>query len=112
MNNWHPSLWLVNGQTYPGTANVSVPAGQRVLLRYLNAGIDNNTMTVLGLHERMLAQDAYPLTNPFDFVAETFASGQTGDALVQVPAGTASGTRYPLYNRNLQMGMFTYLTVP
>ena len=45
---------------------IGAAAGQRVLLRYLNAGYDNTTMTLLGTHQQVVARDARLLTNPFD----------------------------------------------
>jgi FtsP/CotA-like multicopper oxidase with cupredoxin domain len=112
MNDWDPTLWLINGQASPDTAPITAGAGKRVLLRYANAGIDNNTMTLLGLHERMIGQDANALANPFDVVSETFPSGETAEALVAIPAGAASGTKYALYNRQLRPGMQTSVVVP
>ena len=125
MNNWAPQYWLINGTSYPDTRDIVVQPGKRVLVRYLNAGIDNNTMTMLGLHERLLARDAYPLTNPYDVVSQTFPSGGTADALITIPATASSGTKFPLYNRNLRLvngtlaspnrnpgGMLTFINVP
>ena len=73
-----------------------------MLFRYLNAGVDNNTLTMLGLREQLIARDAYALANPFEVVAETYPSGATVDAAVTVPSA-AVGTRWPLYNRNLRL---------
>jgi FtsP/CotA-like multicopper oxidase with cupredoxin domain len=109
LNKWHPSLWLINGQAYPDTAPIAVAAGQTVLLRWLNAGIDNNTMSMLGLRQKLLRQDGYALPAPYEVVSQTFPSGATADGVVTIPAGTA---RYPLYNRNLNRGMTTFVQVP
>jgi FtsP/CotA-like multicopper oxidase with cupredoxin domain len=110
-NNWHPSLWLINGQPYPTTPALGVTAGQRVLLRWLNAGIDNNTMSMLGVRQQLLRADGAALANPFEVVSHTFPSGSTADGLVTVPAAAAVGDRFPLYNRNLNAGMTTFLQV-
>jgi FtsP/CotA-like multicopper oxidase with cupredoxin domain len=112
MNNWDPTYWLLNGKSSPDTAPIGAAAGQRVLLRYANAGMDNNTMTLLGVRERLIARDAYPLANPFSVVSETFASGQTADALVTVPASASSGAKFALYSRQLRPGMKTSIVVP
>jgi FtsP/CotA-like multicopper oxidase with cupredoxin domain len=112
MNNWDPTYWLLNGKASPDTAPIGAAAGQRVLLRYANAGMDNNTMTLLGVRERLIARDAYPLANPFSVVSETFASGQTADALVTVPASASSGAKFALYSRQLRPGMKTSIVVP
>jgi FtsP/CotA-like multicopper oxidase with cupredoxin domain len=109
LNNWHPSLWLINGKAYPDTAPIAATAGQTVLLRWLNAGIDNNTMSMLGLRQKILREDGYAPAAPYEVVSRTFPSGETADGLVTIPAGTA---RYPLYNRNLNRGMTAFVEVP
>jgi FtsP/CotA-like multicopper oxidase with cupredoxin domain len=109
MKNYTATYWLINGKAYssdPGntTTPVSASAGQRVLLRYVNAGFDNTTMLLLGVHERVAARSAYLLNNPFDAVAETIPAGSTEDAFVTVPAAappTPNG--FPLYNRQLHV---------
>lgn len=118
-----PRYWLINGKAYSptGVSTDTIPAapGQKVLLRYVNAGLSNYTMQLVGAHQRVIAKDAYPTRFPFDAVSETFASGQTGDTVVTVPAA-ASGTKFPLYNRQLHVtngasfpgGMLTFLAVP
>jgi FtsP/CotA-like multicopper oxidase with cupredoxin domain len=101
MHGYRATYWLINGQSYPDTApGITAAAGQRVLLRYLNAGYDNTTMLLLGMHERIVARDARLLLNPFDATAETIPAGATEDAIATVPAGPGpSGQGYPLYNR-------------
>jgi len=104
------TYWLINGRAYPDTApGITAAAGQRVLLRYLNAGYDNTTMVLLGMHERVVARDARLLNNPFDATAETIPAGATEDTIATIPA---SGTRFALYNRQLHVGMTTFIEVP
>jgi FtsP/CotA-like multicopper oxidase with cupredoxin domain len=123
--NHKPKYWLINGKGYPGTTPISASAGQRVLLRYLNAGVESNTMMLLGMHERFIAKDAAPITFPYELTAETFPSGSTGDAIATIPSGTPSGTSFALFNRNLRLtngdgtnpnqvpgGMLTFIQVP
>jgi FtsP/CotA-like multicopper oxidase with cupredoxin domain len=95
------TYWLINGRAYPDTApGITAAAGQRVLLRYLNAGYDNTTMLLLGMHERVVARDARLLNNPFDANAETIPAGATEDGIATVPAGAAPSVHgFPLYNR-------------
>jgi FtsP/CotA-like multicopper oxidase with cupredoxin domain len=128
MRNWAPGYWLINGKAHPDSPDITAAAGDRVLLRYLSAGPETATMTMLGMHGRVLARDAYPLTNPIDVVSETVPAGSTADIIATVPAGTPSGTRLPLYNRQLRLnngafsssqfapadggGMMTFLHVP
>jgi FtsP/CotA-like multicopper oxidase with cupredoxin domain len=103
MLDWNPSYWLINGKAYPDTGTIGAPAGARVLLRYVNAGIEHVTMTMLGVDARMVAKDAYVLDNPFDAVAQTLPAGATADGIVRVPSGAAVGDRFPLYDRGLHL---------
>ncbi|HEV7639896.1 MAG TPA: multicopper oxidase domain-containing protein [Gaiellaceae bacterium] len=102
LENWKPQYWLINGKAYPDTAHVSAAAGSKLLLRYINAGLDNNTMTMLGMHARLTARDGWPLANVSDIVAETIPSGQSIDEIASVPAGSA-GSSLALYNRQLHL---------
>lgn len=120
MRAYKPRFWLINGKAFPQTDMIDAAAGDRLLLRWLNAGDTHQTMTLLGAHQRVLAKDGAPERNPYDAVAETVAAGQTVDAIARVPAGAASGTKLPLYNREMRLtngssfpgGMLTYVTVP
>jgi FtsP/CotA-like multicopper oxidase with cupredoxin domain len=99
MRDWAPTYWLINGHAHPDTDEIHVGSGQRLLLRYVNAGFDNTTMALLGAHERVIASDAYAFGNPFDADAETIPAGATMDAIVTVP----SAGRFPVYNRQLHL---------
>ncbi|MFQ5577405.1 MAG: hypothetical protein ACE5G8_10515, partial [Anaerolineae bacterium] len=101
MLDYHPTYWLINGKAYPNTDPIEVQAGSRLLLRYLNAGVVHHTMSLLGLHQRIIARDGFALNLPFDAVAETIPSGQTADAIVT--ANGAEGDSFPLYNRQLHL---------
>ena len=104
MYGYHATYWLINGKAYPDTAGIVAAAGQRLLLRYVNAGFDNTSMAVLGMHEQVLARDAHLLNNPFYANAETIPAGATEDAIATIPAGAAPSTHgFPLYNRQLHV---------
>ena len=104
MYHYRATYWLINGKAYPTTAAISAAAGQRVLLRYLNAGYDNTSMLLLGMHQRVVARDARLLNNPFDAAAEIIPAGATEDAIATVPSGTPpSASGFPLYNRQLHL---------
>lgn len=115
---YHATYFLINGKAYPDTDAVSAAPGDRVLLRYVNAGLMHHTMTLLGDHQRVVAKDAYLTANPFDAVAETIPAGSTLDAIVTLE-GVSSGASLPLYNRQLNVtndgaypgGMLTFLAV-
>ncbi|WP_030439724.1 multicopper oxidase domain-containing protein [Actinoplanes subtropicus] len=101
MHAYRATYWLINGKSYPDTApGITAAGGQRVLLRYLNAGYDNTTMTMLGMHGRVVARDARPVAGALDVTAETIPAGATEDAIVTVPAGAGPSPHgFPLYNR-------------
>jgi FtsP/CotA-like multicopper oxidase with cupredoxin domain len=101
---YRATWWLINGRSYPDTAPITAAAGQRVLLRYLNAGYDNTTMLLLGMHEQVLARDASLLNNPFSADAETIPAGATEDAIAVVPAGLPPSVNgFALYNRQVHV---------
>jgi FtsP/CotA-like multicopper oxidase with cupredoxin domain len=105
MYTYRATYWLINGKAYPDTApGITATAGQRVLLRYLNAGYDNTAMALLGMHEHVVAKDARLLTSAYDASADTIAAGATEDAIATIPAGTPpSGNGFALYNRQLHL---------
>jgi FtsP/CotA-like multicopper oxidase with cupredoxin domain len=96
---YHPTYWLINGRAYPQTAQIGAAAGDRVLLRYLNASSSHLSMSLLGMHQRVIAKDADPLAHPYEVADETIASGQTVDTLAVVP----SGGPFPLYSRQMYL---------
>ena len=104
MYSYKATYWLINGKAYPNTAVITAGANQRLLLRYVNAGFDNTSMALLGMHENVVARDARPLNNPHNANAETIPAGATEDAIAIVPAGSPpSANGFALYNRQLHV---------
>jgi FtsP/CotA-like multicopper oxidase with cupredoxin domain len=95
---YKPKYYLINGKAYPNTDPVSVTAGNTVLLRYVNAGLQAHAMSALGISQTIIAQDGSPYQYPHTVVSETIATGQTLDTLVIIPA---TGTQFPLYDASL-----------
>jgi FtsP/CotA-like multicopper oxidase with cupredoxin domain len=101
---YRATSWLINGEAYPDTNPIAASAGQRVLLRYVNAGYDNTAMQLLGMHQQVLARDARLLNNPFFANAETIPAGGTEDTIATVPStAPPSANGFPLYNRQLHL---------
>jgi len=93
----------LDGQRFTTAFLAELDVDSRVL-RYVNAGFDNTSMALLGLHEHVVARDAHLLNNPFDANAETIPAGATEDAIATMPAGAAPSTHgFPLYNRQLHV---------
>lgn len=125
MLKYNPKYWLINGKSYPQTAAITTASGNKVLLRYLNAGLHDHSIGTLGLRQSVLGIDGKPLTYPYQVVAETLAAGQSLDLLTTVPATAPAGTKYALYNAAIHLdnsgqrtnnitqlgGMLTFLTV-
>ena len=124
IRDYNPKYYLINGAAYPNTANIPVAAGDAVLLRYVNAGLQAHSMSTLGVSQAIIANDGHALNYSRNVVAETIATGQTLDTLVSIPGSATDGTQYPLYDASLFLrnnvgggtfaglgGMLTMLTV-
>ena len=138
MLNYKPQFWLINGTSYTAAAPTSIAATAptsagsttvpwRIDLRVVNAGVNQHTLMLLGAHASFVARDGFRINFPYDLDAETFAAGTTGDAIMAIPTATASGTKYALFSRNMDLtngsnvpantsyspgGMMTFVTVP
>ncbi len=102
-----PRYFLVNGQAYPQTTPITTTGGNRLLLRYLDAGLQHHSMGVLGLRQTIVTEDGSALASPRRVVAESMAPGQGMDALVQVPTSTALSTKYSLYDASFSLNNTT-----
>ncbi len=76
-----------------------------MLLRYLNAGMDEHDMGILGLPQTRIAQDGVPrsanfgaIPAPQNQVVEALPSGATADDIVDVSSMTTAGERIPVYD--------------
>ncbi len=101
VSRFQPAYRLFNGKAYPQIPSISAAPGDKVLLRYVNAGSEQATTTMLGVDGRLVGRSGSLLSAPFDFVAQTFPAGSAADAIVTVPASAASGSRFPIYDRHL-----------
>lgn len=125
MRDFKPVYFLINGTVYPDTPQISDEAnnlpGNKVLLRYVNAGAKHHSMAMLGARQVLVGEDGSALQNPRTLVARTMAPGQTADALVTIPALAPAGSRLAIYDGNLMLhnggvdsafgGMMTFLKV-
>ena len=102
MRKFAPRYFLVNGRAHPATTTIPTTGGRTVLLRYVNAGIQYHSMSVLGAQQRVIALDGSRLDYARRYVAETFGPGQTADALVTAPAA-ATDTKLSVYDGSLQL---------
>lgn len=121
MRRYQPKYWLINGKAYPDTEPILTAAGNRVLLRYVNAGLQTHTLAFLGGYQKFLALGSAELPFYRNLVSEELGPGQSADALVTIPASAPPGMRYPLYEASMLLhnngapgfgGMITFLTIP
>lgn len=101
---YRPQHFLINGKPYAaGNPPLGpIPAGQRTLLRLLNAGLQSYAPVIQGMHMKMIAEDgnAYPWGgNPRQQYSTLLPALKTVDAIVTPPA---PGT-FPLYDRRLNL---------
>ena len=118
MRNFKPRYSLINGRAYPDTAPIPTSPGNRVLLRYVNAGQQQHSMTVLGTQQLLVGKDGNELSFAGKRVAETIAPGETLDAIATIPATAPQGSRFALFDGSLMLvngkapgfgGMLTFL---
>ena len=86
---------LVNGRVWPYVPGIGAAPGDRVLLRYVNAGVLPHSMGVLNKRESVVAVDAHA-SDGAAVVADTLAPGQTEDAVVTL--GTGETGSWPVYD--------------
>ena len=126
LHDYLATYWLINGKAYPDTAPIRRRRrAAKVLLRYLNAGYDNTTMALLGMHQHVVARDAPRSTTRSTPTPRRSRRAATEDAIVTMPATPPpSANGFPLYNRQLHVtngtaeanpdhtpgGMLTFIT--
>jgi hypothetical protein len=122
LRKYAPRYSLINGKAYPNTQPIPATAGgNKVLLRYVNAGSLYHSVASLGAEQRVIALDGSALNDSRRYIAETFGPGQTADAIVTTPAAIAQLNRLAIYDASLLLhnsnttgtgGMLTFVTVP
>lgn len=103
MRNYNPRFRLINGKAHPNTDEIQTLAGSKVLLRYINAGLQYHSMSLLGKRQTLLAMDGVPYLHPRSLVAQTLPPGSTMDTLVTTSPTLSQSLRYAIYDANLQL---------
>jgi len=94
---------VINGRSFPDTQVIDVRANDSVLLRSVNAGVSDRSMSLLGLRQTLLARNASKYSDPQTFIAPLVGPGETADLVVQIPGGATDGQRYALIDAGRQM---------
>ena len=118
---YQPKYFLVNGMPFTvSDAPLPLPAGQRTLLRFINAGLMTHVPVINGMDMQLVAEDGNLYTWPKKQYSALLPAAKTVDAVLtpQLPAG-ATSANYPLYDRRLYLttgaaadgGMFARMVV-
>jgi hypothetical protein len=112
--NYAPKYFLVNGAPFESGVTPPVSAGsagQRTLIRFLNAGLEDHAMVLQGQHMTLMAEDGNVYPWPRNQYSVLLAAGKTKDAIFTPAVNGTDPVTYPVYDRRLRSGMFTNLTV-
>ena len=111
---------VINGQSFPDTQMIDVRANDSLLIRSVNAGVSDKSLSLLGLRQTLLARNSSAYTDAQTFIAPLVGPGETADIVVNLPGGAAVGQQYALIDAGRQMnhgngygfgGALTFLTV-
>lgn len=121
--NYEPKYFLINGQAFAGSQVplASPKAGERTLLRFLNAGLRTRVPMISSGYLRLVAEDGNPYpwgANPRSQYTVMLPAAKTIDAIFvgQTPSG--ADTRYVITDRRMGLnnaaaldgGMMAYLS--
>jgi FtsP/CotA-like multicopper oxidase with cupredoxin domain len=122
--NYQPRYFLINGKPFqpgdPAVANLI--AGQRTLLRFINAGLQTHVPVINGMSMRIIAEDGNPYpwpANPREQYSVMLPAAKTIDAILVPLAAGGGASRYAIYDRRMGMsnngaadgGMLAFLDV-
>ena len=111
---------VINGHAFPDTDVIDARVGDAVALRYVNAGVTDKTMGMLGLRQTLLGRNASAYTDPQTMIAPMVGPGETADVTVSIPVNALAGQRYSLVDQARDMnhgtdsgfgGAMTFLNV-
>jgi hypothetical protein len=119
--NYEPKYFLMNGMSYPAKGMQHINGvsplfqGERLLIRFLNAGLETHVPQLLGLYMTLWSEDGNRLQYPKQEYGFELAPGKTADAIVVSPKNPP--WHYPLYDAKLNLnnngvypgGMFSYI---
>ncbi|MDR7253520.1 FtsP/CotA-like multicopper oxidase with cupredoxin domain [Nocardioides sp. BE266] len=118
MRSYRPRYFLINGRAHPNTQPIATTGGHQLLLRYVNAGTQYHSMSVLGAGQTVVGLDGSGLADARRYVAETIGPGQTADALVKAPESSVAVAMslydgsLLLHNSNVASGGFGGMLAP
>ncbi|MDI3339588.1 MAG: copper oxidase [Sphaerobacter sp.] len=78
-----PLGFTINGKGFPATQPLTAKRGQKVLIRYMNAGAMVHPMHLHGLPQLVVAKDGYPQPQPWRCDTLSVAPGERWDVIVE-----------------------------
>jgi FtsP/CotA-like multicopper oxidase with cupredoxin domain len=100
-----PRYFLINGQSYPKTQDITAafsPAGpQRTLIRMLNAGSRDCVPLIAGYDVSIVAEDGNLRPTARKENAPSLSAGKTFDLILATPTAASAKGYFPLYDRAL-----------
>ncbi|OCC14277.1 Multicopper oxidase [Dissulfuribacter thermophilus] len=116
--NYRPKYFLINGEPYPDAKPVfdhSITNNETVLIRFMNAGLETHTPTILDAYFSVVSEDGNLYTYPREKYDVFLPAGKTKDVVWNPKAVK----RYPVYDKRLRLtnanvfpgGMLAYLEV-
>lgn len=98
----NPKYWTINGKAFPDTeedpsAYIEGVVGDRVLIRFINAGYNPRSFHMHGFHFDVIATDGRPLENIVEKDTILIGPGERYDILVTFDQDGA----YPLHSHNI-----------
>jgi FtsP/CotA-like multicopper oxidase with cupredoxin domain len=106
---YDPRYYLVNGQPYsPSKGPFTASPGQKILMRFLNAGFEDRFLVIEGTRMSVIAEDGNKLPFPKNTYSLLLPAGKTLDVLV----GPLAAGYYSIYERGIASNqMLAYLKV-
>jgi FtsP/CotA-like multicopper oxidase with cupredoxin domain len=114
---YQPSYFLINGEPFPsssldplaiptlGAGSTAVPAGSKLLIRFLNAGLKSHVPTIVGQYWQVVAEDGNPvpyLGNPRQQYTAFLPPAKTLDVLLKpVSSSTDATVTYGVFDSRL-----------
>jgi hypothetical protein len=95
----------INGKVFPDTDVIDVKNTDDLLLRYVNAGVSDKYMGVLGTHQTVLSRNTAKYQAPQTMVAPLVGPGETADVSVHIPDNAIAGQKYSLMDQGRHMGV-------
>jgi FtsP/CotA-like multicopper oxidase with cupredoxin domain len=75
--------FTLNGKGFPATQPLVAKRGEKILVRYMNEGLMIHPMHLHGMPMQIIAQDGYPVPQPYLCDTVNIAPGQRIDAVIE-----------------------------